>query len=113
MSYYRIQDSRYGTDGLLSGEHLSIPMNGDEAGVRHGVSCCDSIEALADYIAHSAIEIGTRPEIIEMDGPLAADQPLDDGEFLIQPTTIISRQDAEAAGFFDLVNNIFEAEGLD
>lgn len=112
MSYYRIQDSYYGTDDLLSGDYESTSMNYMD--IRHGVSCCDSLEQLAAYIATSGVEIGDDPIIIELDGYPSEEEPLEPGrESLIEPTAILSiSSPAEPGGFYDLVDRYLNGEDI-
>ena len=105
-TYVRIQDSKWGTDGLFDADRLSWDMGMCEDNARHGVSCCDDLEALLDYYVQCPIEIGDDPVIITMEGRETNDQPLDAqyGERLITPTRIVSIESAEAAGFFAGIN---------
>ena len=105
-TYVRIQDRKYGTDGLLDAERLSWDMGMCERNARRGVSCCDDLEALLDYYVQAPIEIGDDPVIITMEGTPSDDEPLDAefGERLIHPTRIISIVSADEAGFYEGIN---------
>ena len=105
-TYVRIQDRKYGTDGLLDADRLSWDMGMCESNARRGVSCCDDLEALLDYYVQAPIEIGDDPVIITMDGVESDDEPLDAefGERLIHPTRIVSIVSADEAGFYEGIN---------
>ena len=105
-TYVRIQDRKYGTEGLFDTDRLSWDMGMCDDNARRGVSCCDDLEALLDYYVQAPIEIGDDPVIITMEGVESDDEPLDAelGERLIHPTRIVSIVSAETAGFFDGIN---------
>ncbi|GAA2183336.1 hypothetical protein GCM10009785_26540 [Brooklawnia cerclae] len=105
-TYVRIQDRKYGTDGLFDPERLSFGMSMSDESARRGVSCCDDLESLMDYYVQAPVLIGDDPVIVVMEGELSDDEPLDAqlGERLIFPTRIVEVIDAETAGFFDGVN---------
>ena len=109
-TYVRIQDRKYGTEGLFDADRLSWDMGMCDNNARHGVSCCDDLEALLDYYVQAPIEIGDDPVIITMEGVESDDEPLDAelGERLIHPTRIISIVSAEAVGFYDGINERLE-----
>src|SRR5690606_17242389 len=102
-TYVRIQDRKYGTDGLLDTSRLSfVPTSMDDDTARPGVSCCADLEPLMDYYVQFPVPIGDDPVIVTMEGEPSGDTPLDGeyGEYLIYPTRIISVVDAEEAGFY-------------
>ena len=57
-TYVRIQDRKYGTEGLFDADRLSWDMGMCDDNARCGVSCCDDLEALLDYYVQAPIEIG-------------------------------------------------------
>ena len=113
-TYVRIQDRKYGTEGLFATDRMSyVPFSGfNEETARHGVSACIDLEALMDYYAQFPIEIGDDPVIITMEGEPSGDTGLDAefGEYLIRPTRIVSVESAEDAGFFDGINARLDAD---
>lgn len=91
-SYYRIQSADRDATTLLDPEQqwsMSYRPGGD---VRHGVSVCESIEDLADYLAHSGVTFEWDWNLVEVTGPLSdeRDEDHDLGARLILPDTIVS-----------------------
>ena len=79
------------------------------------MSGCESLAALAAYIATHAIEIDV-PALVMIEGPESEDAPVDaaDGEVLLLPTLAEVIADDEA--FFDLVSDLVDLHwerGLD
>ena len=80
---------------------------------RHGISACESLEALAAYLAGpgSGIPYGSGEwVIVEMAGPVSGDSALDaeDGEFLILPERIVSVRPLDDE-FFDMIGAAYDA----
>lgn len=109
-SYYRIQNADRDAQALLDPEQQwSYSYNGQDEDTRHGISACDSLESLADYIAASGVEIDPHHSVIvELAGPLSDDEPVDAGEYLVLPDTIVTVTDADEAGFFALVDAAYD-----
>lgn len=116
MIAYRLQDaSRDPADLLDPEQQYSFPMSNADEEVRHGVSGCESLAALAAYIATHAIEMDV-PALVMIEGPESEDAPVDaaDGEVLLLPTLAEVIADDEA--FFDLVSDLVDMyweQGLD
>ena len=111
MIAYRMQDAERNITDLLDPEQqFSFPMGGEDEDVRHGVSGCESLPALAAYIACYAIEADT-PVIIRIEGAESEDAPVDAeaGEVLLLPTSAERIDTAEEERFFDLVSDLVDA----
>lgn len=90
-SYYRIQDAGRDVAALLDpAQQTSLSYSTDTE--RHGVSVCDSIEALATYLAQSGVEFTAQSVVVEVTGPLSDDTDEDAnlGALLVLPTAILS-----------------------
>ncbi|WP_300680735.1 hypothetical protein [Nocardioides sp.] len=111
-SYYRIQHEDRDVQELLDPEfQVSFNYNGRDEDMRAGISVCASLDDLARYIANSGVEIDPHHSVIvELTGPYSDDEPCDadQGELLIMPTAIIKVTDATEAGFYDLIDAIYE-----
>ncbi|WP_454301082.1 hypothetical protein [Salana multivorans] len=116
---YRIQEAILDTSDLLNPElqhsHVWGSGNEDEGDprTRHGISACESLEALAAYLAGpgSGIPYGSGEwVIVEMAGPVSGDNALDaeDGEFLILPERIVSVRPLDDE-FFDMIGAAYDA----
>lgn len=94
MTYYRIQSADRDPQLLLDPAYqVSEAWNGNETLTRRGVSVCDSLEALAQYLVTDGegIPYGVGEwVVVELEGTLSEDTPVDDGEILIHPTRIVS-----------------------
>lgn len=116
MIAYRMQDADRDLDDLLDPEQqYSFPMSNDDEDVRHGVSGCESLAALAAYIACHAIE-ADMPVIVVIEGPESEDVPVDGdhGEVLLLPVRAERIEDDEE--FFGLVSDLVDMyweQGLD
>lgn len=113
---YRIQSADRDVSDLLDPEQqYSLPMDGDDDMVRHGVSGCLTLGDLAAYVACYAIQ-AVSPVLVRIIGPLSEDVPCDeeDGEVLLLPTSAEMIEDDDA--FFDLVSDLVDMrweQGLD
>lgn len=115
---YRIQEAMLDTADLLRPElQFSHVWEGnedeDDARTRRGISACESLEALAAYLAGagSGIPFGDGEwVIVEMHGPVSGERPLDeeDGEFLMLPERIVSVRPLDDE-FFDMVGAAYDA----
>lgn len=109
---YRIQNAGHDATDLLDPEQqVSYHYSGDDDLTRRGVSVCDSIEALAEYIAQTGIEIDPHHSVIvKVDGYHSDDEPVDAelGESLLIPTAVVEVIDPDAVGFYDLVSEAFD-----
>lgn len=103
------------SDARLLDAGYQICDNDDEL-IRHGISVCDTIEELAEYIAQSGVEIDPHNAVIvEVAGRwYSDDEPCDAdaGERLILPEQIVSVTDADEAGFFELIDEVFDRLGI-
>lgn len=99
MTYYRIQSADRDVELLLDpAAQTSEAWNGDESLIRQGVSVCDSLEDLAQYLVTDgdAIPYGDGEwVVVELEGTLSTDTALDAGETLIHPTRIVSVEPIE------------------
>ena len=100
MTYYRIQSADRGVELLLDPTaQVSEAWSGNESLTRRGVSVCDSLEDLAQYLVTdgSGIPFGDGEwVVVELEGTLSTDTPLDAGETLIHPTRIVSVEPIDA-----------------
>lgn len=90
-TYYRIQDADRDVADLLDPEQqYSISYVDDTE--RHGISVCDSLEDLADYLAHSGVPFDTTSVVVAVSGPLSEDEDedADQGALLVIPERIVS-----------------------
>jgi hypothetical protein len=90
-TYYRIQRAHLDPKLLLDPAHqTSLSYCTDTE--RRGVSVCDSLEALAGYLAATGIPFTADDVVVGLDGDWSTDVPEDEhlGELLIHPTRIIS-----------------------
>lgn len=109
-SYYRIQDADRDVTALLDpAQQLSYSWNNEER-VRIGISVCDSIEALATYLAQTGIQWGEQSVIVEVEGTTARDEDEDAhlGALLVHPTRIVSVTPVTDT-FFDMVGAAYDA----
>jgi hypothetical protein len=110
--YFRIQTADRDVSGLLDpAQQTSEAWNGQESLIRHGVSVCDSLEDLADYLIAdgSGIPYGSGEwVVVELTGTLSTDTALDAGETLIIPTAIISVEPM-AAQLFPMIDAAYDA----
>lgn len=94
MTYYRIQSADRDVELLLDpAAQTSEAWNGREDLTRTGVSVCESLEALAQYLVTdgSGIPYGAGEwVVVALEGTLSEDSPIDDGEILIHPTRIVA-----------------------
>lgn len=84
----------------------------DAATTRRGVSVCDSLEELAAYLAGPGEGIGYGDGdwvIVEMTGDQSDDEPLDAGEYLVHPDTIVSVQPMDDH-FFAMISAAYDAQ---
>lgn len=115
MTFYRIQtNDRDAADLLDPANHISISWFASEDYDREGVSVCESVEALAFYLANSGIPYGIGEwVIVEVDGDVIADgDPMDAkfGELLIRPTRIVSIRPMDDE-FFGMIGAAYDAMG--
>jgi hypothetical protein len=99
MTFFRIQDAnRDAADLLDPGYQFSTPYNRNTRATRRGVSTCASLEDLAEYLASGLGEAIAAPlrtstngwVIVEIDGAVSPDAPLDPCETLVIPIRIVS-----------------------
>lgn len=94
-TYFRVQDGNRSLDQLLDPDQVSGYWGRSDLD-RPGVSVCESIEALARYLAGTGIPYGLPGWVLvelegeEIDGADAVDAA--DGEVLIRPTRVVSSQ---------------------
>lgn len=109
-SYYRIQNAnREVTDLLIADEQVSRN-HADETSVRVGVSVCDDLEALAEYVAQTGMILNWAATVlVEVEGYMSTDTPEDAhlGERLIHPTRIVSVVETPDE-FFEAVNAAYD-----
>lgn len=90
-SYYRIQDANLDPADLLDpANQTSLSYTTDTE--RAGVSVCDSIEALATYLAQAGVPFTTQHVVVTLTGTPSTDTPEDEhlGELLVHPTAILT-----------------------
>jgi hypothetical protein len=109
MAYYRIQTADRDVADLLDPSNWATAawQTDDE---QHGTSVCDSLEALAEYLATAGegIPYGTGVwVIVELDGDRLPERG-HDGEDLIEPHTIISVTPM-GDEMFDLIGAAYDA----
>jgi hypothetical protein len=115
MTFFRIQlADRNPSDLLDPDNHYSAAYNGNAQLTRHGVSACESLEDLAEYLISgnagafaSVAEAPYRWSIIEMEGH-ESDDPrgaVDPGEVLVIPTRIVRVTEA-GQDFVDLMDEM-------
>lgn len=82
----------------------------DREDVRHGFSTCESIEALAAYLAQSGIEPADESVIVELEADLVTDEDHDAalGARLVHPISIVSTTPV-GDDFHDTVNAAYDA----
>lgn len=92
MIAYRIQQANHPTEWLLDPERQFSTAWGVEDDVRVGISACESVEALAGYLAQVGIPFGLDSRIVEMECGWAEEDDVDAelGAILVIPTRIIS-----------------------
>lgn len=120
--YYRIQNADRDWNDLLKPENWQSSMYGggawktdpetgeDVEDVRNGVSAMESIDQLAEYLAHSGVEFDPNNSVIvEMGGDVAEDEDhdADKGAVLIEPNKILQVQRTPDS-FFDLIDKHME-----
>lgn len=109
MTFYRIQRAEYDVADLLDSRFwYSHAYNGRPALTRHGVSACASLRELAEYLASGqAGALDPRNSsgwvIVEFEGTLSGDSPVDVGEVLTIPERIVSVTPVEA-DFIAMIN---------
>lgn len=88
-TYFRIQSADRDVTDLLDPEHVSYSWDNEDV-YDLGTSTCESLEALAEYVAGTGIAFGVGEwVIVEVRGTnLGAGR--DKGEYLIQVTEIVS-----------------------
>ena len=95
-TYFRVQtDDRDVTDLLDPGYQFSHAYNGNTALTREGVSACDSLENLAEYLVSGlagALQVRNGGwVIVEVEADEIPDaNPVDPYELLVTPTRIVS-----------------------
>lgn len=112
MIAYRIQDKNRGVGYLLDPEtQYSWPMSDDESLVRHGVSCCETIEELAAYWSLEAV-YATEPVLVRVEGPQSEDDPIRAhwGEVLVLPETAEVIEDSPV---FELISYLVDCRDED
>lgn len=110
-TYYRVQTADRDPADLIGTHHTSHSWYGPESYDREGVSVCASREALAYYLAHSALPIGIGEwVIVELEGDrVAGVTPMDAevGEILVHPTEIVSVTPLDDE-FYQVIGTIFD-----
>lgn len=110
-TYYRIQTADRDVAQLLATDNISRQWNGDEdTNAQAGVSVCESIEALATYLATDgeAIPYGVGEwVVVELEGDFLG-YGQDAGELLVQPTAIVSVAPM-GDDLFDLIGSAYDA----
>lgn len=109
-SWYRIQRAGRDPRDLLTAGQTSHYWGRDDL-EQSGVSVCETLDDLALYLATAGqgIPIGDGDwVIVELAGELLGSGH-DDGEFLIQPTALLSVTSA-ADDFFDLVGHHYDQQ---
>jgi len=83
--------------------------NSDDAR-RRGVSCCDSLEALADYFAAGTLGVRTGRSacfagayLVCIEGVESEDEPWDKGEALLHPTAVLFSRPVEETELLPLL----------
>lgn len=108
-SWYRIQSAGRNVADLLTSEQTSEAWGGSDDDTRSGVSVCDSLESLAAYLVTAGIPFGAGEwVVVELTGELADDEPLDAGEYLIVPDSIVSVRPM-GDEMFDLIDAAYDA----
>ena len=109
--YYRIQTADRDVADLLDPEQQwSYSWCDEEREPRHGVSVCDSIEALATYLAQCGIPYGDGEwVVVEVEGTFSRDEDEDAhlGALLVHPTAIVSVSPM-GEGMFDLIGAAYD-----
>jgi len=107
--YVRIQNASRNAADLLVAENQFSHNYGSDS-IKAGVSVMDDIEALAEYIAQTGIEIDPHDSVIVELRGYRSDDDADDahlGEKLIHPTEILSVEPASDE-FFAMVNEAMD-----
>lgn len=107
-SYYRIQSADRDVQDLLDPE-LQISISYVDDTERAGVSVCDSLEDLAQYLAASGLPFDTDYVVVEVEGTCSADEDEDAhlGARLVHPTAIVAVEPITAR-LLDLIDDSYE-----
>lgn len=111
-TFFRIQRAEYDVADMLNPTFQSShAYNGDPALTRRGVSACASLRELAEYLASGQagaldprVHGAAGRVIVTFEGTLSGDSPVDLGEVLTIPASIVS-VDAVDASFLQMIND--------
>ena len=110
-TYYRAQTADRDPVDLIGTDNISFSWYGPQSYDREGVSVCASRDALAYYLANSALPIGIGEwVIVELEGDRIWDaDPMDAelGELLVHPTAVVSVTPMDDE-FFDLIGAVLD-----
>lgn len=113
QTFFRVQAADRDVMNLLEDGLISFSWYGPESYDRSGVSVCASLDALAFYLAHSAIPYGLGEwVIVELEGSIIPDaDPMDAryGELLVSPTAIVSVRPLDD-DFFAKIGEAYDSE---
>lgn len=106
---YRIQQGYHDIDLLLDPECQYSTNWCNEDDIRHGISACWSVEALAEYFAQSGIPLDDDCRLVAMECELADDTDTDAhlGAILVIPTRIVSAN-LITDDFYTLVGDAYD-----
>lgn len=113
-TYFRVQTADRDPADLIDPDHgqVSFSWYGPESYDRPGVSVCESLDALAYYLANSGIPIGAGEwVVVELDGDkIEGAKPMDAeyGEILVYPTGIVSVRPLDDE-IFDMIGAAYDA----